>query len=77
MGNPFTNKIVVLFNTEGVQKVSTQLYNSSGIIIKKWNGNVAGSYQLELNGLENIAKGNYFLNIIIGDKKYNEKLVKQ
>ena len=76
-GNPFTDKIVILFNTEGAEKVSTLLYNSSGIVVNKWNGDISGAYKLELTGLNNLAKGNYFLNIITGDKKYNEKLVKQ
>ena len=76
--NPFSNYVTIQFNLPATKKISINLYDTKGSLVKKvYEGEKpAGLQRLSIDG-GNIANGIYFCEILINKQRILRKLVLQ
>ncbi len=75
--NPFINKITVVVTSEKVENTAVRLFDNSGKLLYNQNTKVfVGSNEIVINNLVPLAKGNYILEVKLGDTVFTSKLVK-
>jgi 3',5'-cyclic AMP phosphodiesterase CpdA len=77
--NPFTNSLMVEFNSKEVKPTSIAVQNVIGQLLVEtlWSGrSVAGINKIEINSLEGLPSGEYIISIKQNDDIVSEKLVK-
>ena len=76
--NPFSNYVTIQFNLPATKKISINLYDTKGSLVKKvYEGEKpAGLQRLSIDGA-NIANGIYFCEILINKQRILRKLVLQ
>jgi hypothetical protein len=76
--NPFSNHVTIQFNLPTAKKISINLYDTKGSLVKKvYEGEKpAGLQRFSIDG-GNIANGIYFCEILINEKRILRKLVLQ
>jgi beta-glucanase (GH16 family) len=72
--NPFLNNLNIVLSDYSDGKISAELYNIQGQIVKSY---VANNKVFVLYNLAELSKGIYLLRINIGDKVYTRKLYKK
>ncbi len=75
--NPFKESTTISCNLAKETELQIELFAQNGVKIKTLQPNLrhdAGNHSIKFNG-EGIAPGTYYVNFIIGDKKYVEKVV--
>ena len=74
--NPVQNSIPLSINNKRKERITTELYSTTGQLISKWDiGSADGTVQLPFTN--NIAPGIYTLRIIMGNKTVTLKISKQ
>jgi hypothetical protein len=77
MGNPFQNTIVLKYKLPRDQKISVNLFNSAGALMRKEEyAATAGLGMYTINDLERLAKGIYMLKVESGTETQIIKLLK-
>jgi spore coat protein A len=76
--NPFSNYVTIQFNLPITKKISINLYDTKGSLVKKvYEGEKpAGLQRFSIDG-SNMANGIYFCEILINDQRILRKLVLQ
>ena len=76
--NPFSNYVTIQFNLPATKKISINLYDTKGSLVKKvYEGEKpAGLQRLSIDG-GNMANGIYFCEILINEQRILRKLVLQ
>ncbi len=76
--NPFTDNVNLKINATGRSKAHVRLYTSNGLLIKQVEASlVAGSNFISINGLGNLSKQAYVVDVIVDNQKiFSEKLIK-
>lgn len=78
LGNPFTDKVAFKYETPVTGKMSVRLIDLSGKTIRNETQAVqTGTGYYVVSNLSHLAKGQYILELIIGNERYVEKLIKQ
>ncbi|HMU47246.1 MAG TPA: T9SS type A sorting domain-containing protein [Chitinophagaceae bacterium] len=78
LGNPFAKEIVLKYKLSDSQKISVQLINESGALIRKEEYTAtAGTGFYTIGGFEKMASGVYLLNIVSGTDHQVIKLLKK
>jgi hypothetical protein len=77
--NPFTNNLMIEFDSKEIKSTSITIQNIIGQLIVEtiWNGKSnTGNNKIEINGLQNLPKGDYIISIKQNDDIVSEKVVK-
>jgi spore coat protein A len=76
--NPFSNYVTIQFSLTETKKVSINLYDIKGSLVKKtYEGNKsAGTHRISIDG-SSMADGIYFCEMIINQQRFFRKLVLQ
>lgn len=77
--NPFSNSIMVEFNSKEIKPTSITVQNVTGQLLVEtiWNGrSVIGKNKVEINSLLDLPSGEYIISIKQNDDIVSEKLVK-
>ncbi|MFN8294750.1 MAG: metallophosphoesterase [Chitinophagales bacterium] len=77
--NPFSNSIMVEFNSKEIKPTSITVQNVIGQLLVEtiWNGrSVIGKNKVEINTLQDLPSGEYIISIKQNDDIVSEKLVK-
>lgn len=77
--NPFSNSIMVEFNSKEIKPTSITVQNVTGQLLVEtiWNGrSVIGKNKVEINTLQDLPSGEYIISIKQNDDIVSEKLVK-
>lgn len=81
--NPFSNTTTITFSISKSQKVSVQIFDITGRLIKTFSDKEMsqGNQQIDWNATDNkgqaVGAGIYFLNLYDGEKSYSRKLIVQ
>lgn len=76
--NPFDNGFYLVTAPSDTQKIDISVFDISGKKIWESNRNLApGTSAFYVNGLQDKANGLYFIKLIVGDKTYTRKIIKQ
>ncbi len=78
MPNPFSNYVIIQLNLPATKKISINLYDTKGSLVKKiYEGEKPGGLQrFSIDG-SNITNGVYFCEILINEQRILRKLVLQ
>jgi hypothetical protein len=77
MGNPFQNTIVLKYKLPMDQKISVNLFNSAGALVRKEDyAATAGLGMYTIDGVDRLAKGIYVLKVESGTETQIIKLLK-
>jgi hypothetical protein len=76
MPNPFSNYVTIQFNLNATKKVSINVYDTKGSLVKKvYEGEKpAGLQRISIDG-SNMMNGIYFCEILINEQRILRKLV--
>ena len=76
--NPFTDKVNLKISATNRSKASVRLYTSNGLLIKQVETSlVAGSNFISIDGLGNLSRQAYMVDVIVDNQKiFSEKLIK-
>jgi len=77
--NPITDELNVNYQVNATAKVSIDLYDASGGLIRNFLSPVTkepGKYSDKFNLSSNLPSGNYFVKATIGDQNYIKKIIK-
>jgi len=79
MPNPFNSQFRILFSTSDSEQVDISVYDMSGKLLwlKENLETTAGKNFYQIDQLNELAQGLYFVNIQVGDKRYSKKIIKQ
>ncbi len=77
--NPFNNQFRILFSTSDSEQVDISLYDISGKLLwmKEYIETSPGKNFYQIDHLQELAQGLYFVNIQVGEKRYSKKIIKQ
>ena len=77
MANPFTDQLRLQFSVPQNSKVQINLYDGAGKLYRSQNTNVpAGQTIYTVDNLSLLPAGSYYLEAIINNQRWREKLVK-
>lgn len=77
--NPFNSQFRILFSTSDSEQVDISVYDMSGKLLwlKENLETTAGKNFYQIDQLNDLAQGLYFVNIQVGEKRYSKKIIKQ
>jgi hypothetical protein len=76
-GNPFSGTLMLRYNLTEAKNLHLSLYDVSGkLIIRRELSAAAGSGILNVNNLDQYARGTYLLHLDDGKRKWDFKVVK-
>ena len=76
--NPFTDNLKIIINTSNNQNIEIYLYDVTGkCIVRKRIAATSGINNIRLDNLQNLAAGNYILNVQTKEKRFSQKLLKK
>jgi hypothetical protein len=77
IGNPFTDKIQMEITAEQLSNSIVNLYDGNGKLIQTLKLKVfTGTNNYDINNLHNLAIGAYYIEAIINEQKWKQKLIK-
>jgi photosystem II stability/assembly factor-like uncharacterized protein len=78
MDNPFNNDIRLQFSLAQNSKGQINLYNAEGKLVRKESANMSsGQFTYTMNNLSVLPAGVYFVEAIVNDQRWKEKLLKK
>ena len=77
--NPFSNELTLDFGAKQTTKlpVYTEVYNARGKLLLRSSGNVAKVQQALRQKAGKLTAGTYVIRVIVGNKVYIKRMVKQ
>jgi hypothetical protein len=77
LGNPFDSRITVTIKLNTNSQVLLNLYNANGVVIQKQQVNsTTGTNTVSIDNLSNLPSGWYVVEVVIGNRKFSQKLLK-
>lgn len=74
--NPVNNKLTVEVNSTLQNNTNVQIYNVQGKLVNTFSATVQQN-KIELNNIDSLTRGMYFLTFQLDGKQYNTKFLKQ